>query len=1230
MKTTDLPRSTRLGGEVPRSALDSRSFTSCFHHYVLDAGSDDQIERMHELEARLRQARPGRQYEEAREKAEAFAEAVLDGDDPSPDEGSGDEFQDGANGPRSRGSHSGRTGRNTRRPRPASPRGDRNAASGRRRDRSSPSSTRPRSRPPDRPDWWAGYDSAEELRRARGEDAVIRVLRLRQLLKSPHGEYRHLLRVEEAMDALEAQIGPDGPPTAADGTEPAAGSTIDTGRETARRIVRDLDYRHRQRESGGRPSPPTTRSAVDSTDIATAADSGFRMWTSPSFAPEDIEEVTDELERKTDRWFEEKRRERETPPITNNSTAERPAPTSVDLSPVLDLRIYPVEEIISDAMDYVDELKELEDLTHSTPDGLSEEGWVDLCLTIAHIVGNRESRAIKKDQIKARCSTKEAGSAALTKLKTSPAILDIHKPKAVRVNGQWRSGGATEYTPGRGPRQALLDLVEAWREDDDGKDNDRANGGTDDRPEDNPNAQQPPADNPQLPHGALSLGNSPSTDPTNPGSGAANPENGASESMSKNHCGGDSADTDAYLRSQISVPKAVLDVLTDALDDAYGSSEYRSIGQQILAHVYYCQTRLNRYDDVPIGYKLIQKACREAGVPVPDRTADVWMPLEEAGYIHVQDYIHREDDVGRSRLFRVTDSLLSRMTDALDDGYDRKTRYNLVDGKRLRSAYKTQLTYDGEHSWKQRSEVIYETLKALRGQRDLVNKAAVEAHLERLRDARDEAEETYREAVEGSTDKQLVRLARRYERARSRYDQDLRIWSDLVAQGLEKAEDQPEGIYEYETAYEVQEASGRLTQTCGLQNASKAMKTAATKGISGCHNYDIKSSQTEGLKQEMEMAVEMGADIDPSSVSDYVGKDGLAERYGIDRELWKRPEHGGKFGAMFAYDSYEAALGAAKGKVLRRIKDRGGNPRWSLLDRLPHESEKMAWQRAVYNALPTMAQTARDWADDPGIDYDDPEETYEILMDAFEEMTEEIDAWREWLVDEHWLLEGQHGSRFGYFVENPCGLAFSIHDPRLEENGQIDRYTQKAAYATSRLQGLEAAYMHALARIADDYDYEFLRNEHDGAVVLGTIPPEARQRAHEISGFHRARLEEKPFNTEDQTCDTKTSTNRSKPAPSGKPSASRTSLSDAASAAGSADGTTDRSGQSKRKTPSGSAPMSATPSATTSDTTSKTSAVSDSSTDPPSTKPNDSNGSSARTTGNTKSPSDFREAADHR
>jgi hypothetical protein len=294
------------------------------------------------------------------------------------------------------------------------------------------------------------------------------------------------------------------------------------------------------------------------------------------------------------------------------------------------------------------------------------------------------------------------------------------------------------------------------------------------------------------------------------------------------------------------------------------------------------------------------------------------------------------------------------------------------------------------------------------------------------------------------------------------------------------------------------------------------------------------------LIQEMTMAVRMGAELDVSILTDYIdedGKDGLAEQFGIDRENWKRPEHSVKFGAGFEHDTFDAALGAAKGKVLARIKDDDDEPDFSRLHRFKDESRRSAWNRAVYNELPTMAQTARDWADDEEIEYDDPEEVYSILRDAYEEMAEEIDAWRDWLVDEHWTEEGQHGSSFGYYVSNPCSLPFSIHDPRLAENGdEPDRYNQKVGYATSRLQGLEAAYMHALALIQDDFDYEFLRHEHDGAVVIGTVPEEAREMARRISGFHRAELESKPFESPDSSpCESKSNTSTAE-ASSGSPS----------------------------------------------------------------------------------------------
>lgn len=716
--------------------------------------------------------------------------------------------------------------------------------------------------------------------------------------------------------------------------------------------------------------------------------------------------------------------------------------------------------------------------------------------------------------------------------------------------------------------------------------------------------------------GALGYGQCSGKDTGKPTSEASDGDSEGDNSMWKSHDGGS-------LREKVPVPKLVSDEL-EAMLDEIEVGEYRSVLRRLIAHVYYCQTRMpNRYDEgVPVSYELLKQACRDANVEVPTRTKDIWEPGEDA-VLDVSEYIFRDDDVGKSREYLLVHSALRCLDDALEDSYQYKTRYNLVDGKRLYSAFQTELTYDGEHSWKERSAFIYRVLKRLKGQRDLVNREAVEDHLDDLKTERDAARARYdrvQDHVEELEDQILeegktlsdgekerlkeIRQAafeagRELDRIDARCRQDHRLWSDIIAQGLEEAKNQPEGIYEYETAYEVQEASGRLTCRCGLQNASEEMKAAAATSIPEYTNYDISSSQTEALIEEMEMAVRMGADLDVSVIKDYTendGKDGLSDKYRIYRDRWKRPEHSVKFGAGFNHDSFEAARAAAEGRVLAGIEDEDGEPDFSRLHQFKNESGKAAYERAVYNELPTMAAVARDWADDEDIQYDDPETVYAILQDAYGEMAEELDAWRDWLVDEYWVEAGQSGSRFGYFVSNPCSIPFSIYDARLAESGdQPDRYNQKAGFATSRLQGREAAYIHALTLIQDDFDYEVLRNEHDGLVVVGTIPDEAREMARRISGFHRANLEEKPFeghddasdsnDVEDEPCDTTTLSPPFGQSKEVRPSKSPTSPSGGKPGDGSAGGMAARGGVRSTKTRSGSPQGQRRRSGTTSDTT---------------------------------------------
>jgi hypothetical protein len=61
------------------------------------------------------------------------------------------------------------------------------------------------------------------------------------------------------------------------------------------------------------------------------------------------------------------------------------------------------------------------------------------------------------------------------------------------------------------------------------------------------------------------------------------------------------------------------------------------------------------------------------------------------------------------------------------------------------------------------------------------------------------------------------------------------------------------------------------------------------------------------------------------------------------------------------------------------------------------------------------------------------------------------------------------------------------------------------------LQGLEAAFVHSITVIGPEFGYRVFANEHDGAVVDGTIPEDAIAKARQRSGFTNAEFVEKPF-----------------------------------------------------------------------------------------------------------------------
>jgi hypothetical protein len=146
-----------------------------------------------------------------------------------------------------------------------------------------------------------------------------------------------------------------------------------------------------------------------------------------------------------------------------------------------------------------------------------------------------------------------------------------------------------------------------------------------------------------------------------------------------------------FLQEEVRGTRAELTVIEDAIEDAYGGdseeedseeSQYRDVGQRLLAHVYYCgtQKRYQYEEGVPIDYRLIKKACREAGLGEVSKTSNVWWPLVDSGYMNYKDYTKGVE----SREFTLTPTFEARLRGALEEDRDTKTRYNLVTGNSSR------------------------------------------------------------------------------------------------------------------------------------------------------------------------------------------------------------------------------------------------------------------------------------------------------------------------------------------------------------------------------------------------------------------------------------------------------------------------------------------------------------------------------------------------------------------
>ena len=252
--------------------------------------------------------------------------------------------------------------------------------------------------------------------------------------------------------------------------------------------------------------------------------------------------------------------------------------------------------------------------------------------------------------------------------------------------------------------------------------------------------------------------------------------------------------------------------------------------------------------------------------------------------------------------------------------------------------------------------------------------------------------------------------------------------------------------------------SGRISELgSGLQSCSRAMKHAAFSGIPNVHNYDLKSSQVLGLKQQFE---EAGISTEAVTEVLRINKAVKAAELGLTTEAFKKIV-------------IEVIMGAA----------------------LPafEKAGKCKFDNSVYDDIIAGA-------------IGNVEEVYNRVYTWLQPLKTDLDKWHDMLVTNAFATKSRKS-----YINNRCEVGFYLGDYSNKQGKIINKTDLRRKLAAYFLQGQEAGFIHHLTVLSKKYGFTVLSNQHDGLVTQGEIPAEAVVEASQLSGLKYAQLEKKNF-----------------------------------------------------------------------------------------------------------------------
>ncbi|MBF0290266.1 MAG: hypothetical protein HQM14_20825 [SAR324 cluster bacterium] len=299
---------------------------------------------------------------------------------------------------------------------------------------------------------------------------------------------------------------------------------------------------------------------------------------------------------------------------------------------------------------------------------------------------------------------------------------------------------------------------------------------------------------------------------------------------------------------------------------------------------------------------------------------------------------------------------------------------------------------------------------------------------------------------------------------RGKYINDRTCYSTVLGQVSDDVDGL--GFHRYTAAHRVQKG-GRLSEIGGgLQSASREMKLASTLGIPNLFNYDLVSSQVNGLIQEFARFnlntewLEDYRDI-PDSKREY------AEFIGIDVATWKI--------CLLATIMGSSVSRNVNSSVFRALTD---------------------YQRRVHKN--SIGLTLR----------------FYKLLGSIKPLKYVLDKWHGILISGGG--GGVSDSRaYTYanqkYLKNAAGMKALVGN--ILDDGRVkplvDKNKLKRELAAFVLQGQEAAFIHHLTVLSEEFGFVVVGNEHDGLITIGEIPVAAIVKAGELSGLENPSMKKK-------------------------------------------------------------------------------------------------------------------------